>query len=336
MLAFFLFLFSLKTSANESLDDFTIRLNGSEAIVKASEKNGIYYILNEKDEADYSLGNNSEIYPLENNKSKYESVKNSVRYHIYSQSLKNGSFYPVAQNEELELTIDNNKKLGNVILVETNEEDNGAYNFLLIYAFDDEVKRIKLKDILYIENLSEKYDYARMVYSVGKIKKNGILFFDGYDRLSMSKFIVDELYGSKRNLLLDLINTPPGIDVKDFNIKSLCGTDEKIEFSCQLDNGKFVSYCGNDNNEMTYNYGDFHKPEIHKIIKSLTNEKHSDDYYNYQSSYFNLGDYKYILKQKSFKEGGKYDPVQNDLIVKQKNSEVFNHRCINTSKYYQN
>ncbi len=92
LLAFFLFLFSLKTSANESLDDFTIRLNGSEAIVKASEKNGIYYILNEKDEADYSLGNNSEIYPLENNKSKYESVKNSVRYHIYSQSLKNGTF----------------------------------------------------------------------------------------------------------------------------------------------------------------------------------------------------------------------------------------------------
>ncbi len=75
IITLFLVTLSLGTFADKTLDKYSIQLNSSKKIVKASEKNGIYYILNEKDEADYSLGNNSETYPLENNKSKYESVK---------------------------------------------------------------------------------------------------------------------------------------------------------------------------------------------------------------------------------------------------------------------
>lgn len=166
--------------------------------------------------------------------------------------------------------------------------------------------------------------YQTYVYDLTKkgLVKNKIMSNDGllqgstlwYRDEGNSRAFNDKLY-----LVKNYLKAKYG---KQQLAENLCGSDDKIIFSCRLNNNKTVSIC--DNKTDTYKYGKKNKVELSQELVGNSKLNFTNDAHNTTVS-FKRGDVTYTIK-----EHGKQKSYTT-LLAEKESEVIFTKLCVNTS-----
>jgi len=166
--------------------------------------------------------------------------------------------------------------------------------------------------------------YQTFVYDLNEkgLEKNKVMS-DDYKLSGGSLYYRDEgstlFYNDKLYLVTNYLKAQYGTNKKQAN--NLCSPDEKVIFSCELNNNKIISICDNNKNK-DYRYGKKNKVELTQKLTNKSNLTFTHNASERKLS-FKRGEFTYKISEKN-----KLDFV---LSARKKENAIFSKLCINTS-----
>jgi hypothetical protein len=190
--------------ANQNIGTITLKLNGITNNLNVIKLKNNKYSFNKEFKGLYlDIAEIPQSYPFYYNKSiYYPEIKNTIDYKISIIKIENNILYPLLENE---YPLQNNKEnSATSIVIETYQDDNTNFHFLLKYDYNKSNKMVELSQILYIEtSFSEDGDNISY-YKVSDTLPDSIKYLNNYNNKDMTPFIINNLYGKISDLSIKL------------------------------------------------------------------------------------------------------------------------------------
>jgi hypothetical protein len=190
--------------ANQNIGAITLKPNGITNNLNIIKLKNNKYSFNKEFKGLYlDIAEIPQAYTFDYNKSiYYPEVKNTIDYKISIIKIENNILYPLLEKE---YPLQNNRENSAAsIVIETYQDDNTHFHFLLKYDYNESNKMVELSQILYIEtSFSEDGDNISY-YKISDTIPDSIKYLNNYNNKDMTLFIINNLYGKISDLSIKL------------------------------------------------------------------------------------------------------------------------------------